>query len=177
MALVADTSLMWAECWRAVAWPSSRARASLPFASGNTPAGERIGTPRKRSSGRPTRISAVALNDSSSSVGKSNSMPSGSRLRISLSRTNRSIDSVSLPTTASSAPSSSVTVAPAALPGGGESASAFFMITRIRPAWRNPMTRPATAAAAPDRPAPANSRAVACTARSPPSSLMKGRAR
>ena len=105
-------------------------------------------------------------------------MPSGSRLRMSLSRTNWSTDSVRRPTAASSAPSSSVIFCGGwALDVDGEIASAFLTITRMRPASRIPTASPPTAAAAPARPAPPNSSAVAWTACWLPSSLMNGRAR
>ena len=91
-------------------------------------------------------------------------MPSGNRPRMSLSRTNWSIDSVSRPTAASSAPSSSVTVCGVPSRRGGESASAFWTMPRMRPAKDSPTRSPATAASAPAIPAPVKRRAVACAA-------------
>jgi hypothetical protein len=94
---------------------------------------------------------------------------------MSLSRTNWSIDSVSRPTAASSAPSSSVTIC--GVPSRrGESASAFWTMPRMRPAKDSPTRSPATAASAPAIPAPVKRRAVAC-APCVPSAAMNGRAR
>jgi len=63
-----------------------------------------------------------------------------------------------------------------ASPRGGDSASAFWTMPRMRPAKESPTNSPATAASAPAIPAPANNSAVAC-APLVPRSAMKGRAR
>ena len=161
----------------------SRANRSLPLCRGNAPASERMGSPRWGSSDRSSRASAVALNDTRVPDGSRSSMPSGSRARMSLSRTKRSMDSVSRPTAASSAPSSSRTLvvflgwSPCSSPICGENASAFSTMPRMRPARLRPTIRPPTAASPPATAAPVKRRIFSWSACGPLSSLAKGRAR
>ncbi len=105
-------------------------------------------------------------------------MPSGSRLRMSLSRTKRSMDSVSRPTAASSAPISSLGPAGAAPPSTrAVSASAFWAMPRMRPVTRSPITSPPSAPRLPAAAVPKNSQAAARSASWALRLLMNGRAR
>ncbi len=97
---------------------------------------------------------------------------------MSLSRMNRSMESVSRPTAASRAPISSAGRDGAGPPSTrAVSASARCVMPRMRPATRRPMTRPPSAPRLPAAAVPKKSHAAARSASWALRLLMNGRAR
>src|SRR5207253_4756393 len=136
--------------------PITSASGSLPRATGSGPSTPSSGRPRKRARSGPSRVSAVTLNTRSGRASSTSSIAAGSRARMSLSETKRSIESVRRPTATSSAPSSSGTRWAGKPLAVGTAASVRSTMAQIRRLQATPSASPASPARPPAATAAAN---------------------
>src|SRR5438552_1887791 len=134
-----------------------RLEGSLRRPTGKGPSTPSSGRPRKRARSDPRSDSAVTLNTRRRRAASTSSIATGSRARMSLSETKRSIESVRRPTAASSAPSSSETRSSGLPSVVGAAASVRSTMAQIRLLEATPSSSPPSPARAPAATAAANS--------------------